>query len=569
MNKIVLDFDSKRRDAVSEIADLVATTAGPYGQNVEFIGRDFPVMIRDGYQVLKNFSPQDDLVLGMKLRMQEAAQRTVRAAGDGSTTTTILLRWIYDAAIQWIHGQDSDNGNPVSRREIARGIRKAGHLCVESLKKADKIDIKTKKGQKLLEMVATLAGSNNPDIGKSIAEIIIAVGADGFVMTEHDPKAEKVSYEVKSGYRMPFGVIHNTMLPRGKASFTIQDAYVAITKDMVSTIDMLRPIIEGWKTFCQRNQSIFPLVVIAPGIDADALATLINRTKAANPKAWEDPIWSLLPGDRLPWFGIKVSASNEVWEDIESITGAKVFSSRENRSVKYFKPESGIVMPSVVIGLDECVLHIDPESLESSGLVARLRELAETADDRSALEGRIARLEGRVGVVKIPVYSNANKSWSAEVFEDAYLAAVSAINHGICPGAGKQLIVLGEEIREYLYQINGVSTPSFVSGVVSVIDGLGTVLRELLDNGGVPYERREALASRLASGDKWETILLDDAMLTNLHGNVPFDAMLSDGRATGVIDSAAAVSAAILSATDEAADWVETSQCVIPGSYKQ
>ena len=102
-----------------------------------------------------------------------------------------------------------------------------------------------------------------------------------------------------------------------------------------------------------------------------------------------------------------------------------------------------------------------------------------------------------------------------------------------------------------------------------MIDGLGTVLRKLLDNGGVPYERREALANRLASGDKWETILLDDAMLTNLHGNVPFDAMLSDGRATGVIDSAAAVSAAILSATDEAADWVETSQCVIPGSYKQ
>jgi chaperonin GroEL len=568
MNKEVLNYDAKRLDAVTDIASLVATTAGPYGQNVEFIGGESPLMIRDGYKVLQKFSPADDLMLGLKFRMQEAAYRTVRAAGDGSTTTTILMRWIYENAIDWIHEQKAEENNspfPVSRRDIANGIRHAGKICVEALENADKIDITTDKGKSLLRMVATLAGSNDAQIGNAIAEIIIAIGKDGYVMTEYDPNIKEMSYEIKSGYTMPYGLIHNTMLPRGRKDITIQDAYVAVCKDLISTVDTLRPIIMAWKEYCQREQSIFPLVLIVPGIDADAMATILNRSMTEDRKGWENPIWSLLPGIRLPWFCVKVQAVNEVWEDIEAITGAKVFSSRENRSVKYFKPDSGIVMPSIVLSMEQSVLHINTEALETSGIVSRLKESLEGAEDRQALESRIARLEGRVGVVRIPVHSQAKRSWTAEVFEDAYLAAISAIEKGIVPGAGKKLISLGEKVGATRFK---AVSPSYAAGLAAVGASLSNIFRTLLENGGVPVNRIEGIVNVLSQKDDWSTISLNDSMLSNLCGEVPIQAMLEDGRKTGVIDSAAAVSAAISSACEEVADWVETSKCVVPASYR-
>lgn len=566
MNKIVINYDQKRLEAVSEIANLVAVTAGPYGQNVEFIGGNAPMMFRDGYRVLDKFLPQDDLTLGVKYRMQEAAYRTVRTAGDGSTTTTILLRWIYENAISWIASQQNDAGLPVSRRDIANGIRYAAGWCLERLKEADKIDISTDEGKRLLKMVATLAGSNNEKIGDAIANLIIAVGRDGYVMTEYDQRATDLSYEIKSGYRMPFGLIHPSMLPKGRREVTIQNAFVAMSKDIITNIDNLRPIISAWREYCNREEKIFPLAVIAPGIDADAQATMINRTIAKDRPEYSAPMWGMLPEGRLPWFGVKVIADASVWEDLEAITGAKAFSSRENRSIKYFKPESAIVMPSVVLSMEESVLHINDEALADSGLVSRLREMATAADEPTQIESRIARLEGRVGVVRIPVHSQAMRYWASEVFEDAYLASISAIEKGIVPGAGKALCSLSAELTE---KYEGGNSASFDAGVYAVIDALPFVVRHLLNNGGVPEQRVDQIAEGWFLTGGWGTIKMNDVQLSNLCGNVPIPAIMEDGRVSGVIDSAAAIAAAIQSAAEEAADWVETSQCVVPGSYKQ
>jgi chaperonin GroEL (HSP60 family) len=215
--------------------------------------------------------------------------------------------------------------------------------------------------------------------------------------------------------------------------------------------------------------------------------------------------------------------------------------------------------------MEQSVLHINPEALENSGIVSRLKESLEGAEDRQALESRIARLEGRVGVVRIPVHSQAKRSWTAEVFEDAYLAAISAIEKGIVPGAGKKLISLGEKIGATRFK---AVSPSYAAGLAAVGASMSNIFRTLLENGGVPVNRIEDIVNVLSQKDDWSTISLNDSMLSNLCGDAPIQAMLEDGRKTGVIDSAAAVSAAISSACEEVADWVETSKCVVPASYR-
>lgn len=593
MNIVVSNYDSARLKAAQQISDLVAITAGPYGGNVDFHGDSNPKMYRDGFKVLQNFGPPDDLSLGVKIRMEEAAKRTVERAGDGTTTTTLLLRWIYEYASTWAYMQKVLDGDktsdeyksvlealglnaakpqPVSRRDIANGIRHAMSHCLREVQRlAEKIDITTPKGKKLLRMVATLAGGNNEKVGEVVSSVISEIGADGYMMTEWDSKATDISSELRPGYRMPYGVIDNSMLPARRSSITIPSPYVAVVRDLINNVDNLRPVIAGWKSFCEANDTVYPLLLLTVGIDSDAVSTILHRTFDRNSQQYSKPLWQELPGNRLPWFCVKVAGMEDIWEDIEAITGAKSFNSRAGRGVKYFKPDSGIVMESVVLSRQDCVLAINATDLAQSGLIDRLKSMKESAteDQLAAIETRIARLEGRVGVIRIPVHSQANRAWSNEVLEDAYRASTTAITDGIVPGGGKMLALLAHDLEELNATFSaGGQSPSFCAGIHAVAEAFLNIPRTLLANGGVPMSVIESVVEYMQASDKWATLKMDDAALTTLH-SANKDIVFDDGRKSGVIDSAAAIIAAIQSAANEAADWVETPAGVVPGSYRQ
>lgn len=546
MGKIVIDYDSQRLEAAREIADLVASTAGPYGQNVHHFSHDYPVMYRDGLKVIEKYNPNSTLGLGIKLLMAGAAGRTVRNAGDGSTTTTVLLRWIVENATEAIRLAE-ENKRPVSRRGIANGIRKAGAACVKLLESADRIDIKTEKGQERLRQVATLAGSNDPEIGNAVADTIIAVGTDGYVITEYDPKIAAIETETRGGYRMPFGVISTSMLGH-RSSITLENAFVAIVKDALNTNEQISKILMAWKGYCDADEKMYPLVVLCPAIAADAQNIMLNRRGKPGPNGE--------PGQLLPWFVVRVPAGNEVWEDLFAVTGAADLS---GKSVQYFTAKNGALVSNVVLSEKETVIHINDESLQKSGLVNRLSEVLKVAgdDEAPAIESRIARLEGRVGVIKIPVSTSAKRAWTGEVFEDAYRAAISAVKHGIAPGAGRTLCRLS-------MQLPWDGPVSEQVGIKAVYLALPQVTASLLRNGGVPNSIVDTIIGWAQANDvQWSTILLNDENLANLHDENGWINAIVDGRDAGVVDSAEVLKSAILAATGEAADWVETLNAIV------
>ncbi len=542
MAKIVENYDLKRLDAAVEIASLVARTAGPYGHNVHFFNGDSPVMYRDGFKVLQKYQSADPLTAGVKRLMEEAAFRTVSTAGDGSTTTTILLRWIYENALSAI---EQSGDAMISRRAIAAGIRMAAEDCISLLEQSDRLDLSNPVHHKLLRDVATLAGSNDPVVGNAVADVILAIGTDGHVITEFDPKASAVSVELRPGYRFGAGVIHPSMLPVGRASVTVQDAFVAIVKDHINkNEDLIPTVIKHWKMYCDADEKMHPLVLICGGIDSDAMATMIHRRDQH--------------GNRLPWYTIRVSGGPEAWEDLSAITGVKQISSREGRGLQYFTAKHAAHVPSMVLSMTETIMDINEEALEASGLVGRLKEQAAADTDPSLIEARIARLEGRVGVIKIPLTSGAQKSWASEVFEDAYLASVSAVKHGICPGGGRQLC----KIAKYLESKIGIY-PSFDIGYQSVRNALDAITMTIMENGGItPEQVSDVVEMFTDTKQPWHTILFDEEALFAANAG-QLTSLFKDGRKTGVIDSAEAIKAAIRSASDEAANWIETSSVVV------
>lgn len=547
MSKIVTDYDQKRQEVATEICDLVASTAGPFGGNVIFFNQGYPKMYRDGKKVLESYDPNDNVALGIKHLMHGAATRTVRAAGDGSTTTTILLTHIYNAAMQEIAKSKSS----VSRRAIAQQIRDAGAAAIEALSGAERLALETERGRKLLCDVATLAGGNDPEIGKVVSDVIIAIGIDGYVVTEYSPDVHEISVDYKGGYQMPFGVISKNLLPPGRASITLSDAFVALAKDHISTNEHLLKIIATWQRYCDADNKIYPLVLLCGGIDASAQATLMHRT--IQPGSWK-----MMPqGGMAPWFCIRVSTA-DAWEDIEAITGVKAPSGREGRGIDYFTAANCTLMPSVVVGAKDSMLEINDASLEKSGIVSRLREMLEGAGDeeKAAIEARIARLEGRVGSIKIPFSSDAKKHWTAEVFEDAYLAAISAVKEGITPGAGKTFYILADHIT--------ARQPSTV-GSRSVRAAFESVLITILMNGGIPKVGVELAVDyymNTCDGEfRGRVLPLNNETLSAIR-DAHINSVIADYKECGVIDSAAVIKAAIQSATDEAADWIETPNAV-------
>ena len=537
MDKIT-EYDRDRFDISRRITELVASTAGPWGGNVHFFSGDNPKMYRDGMRVLENWDPKGLKEHGVKALMLEAARRTVRAAGDGSTSTTILLHAIYKNALALIEVADT----PVSRREVGRGIRDAAKWAAEEIDKtAWRLDIADPAAEKTLRDIATLAGGNDPEIGDAIVDALLAVGVDGDINSEFDARVEKVTVETRPGYKLPFGVIHNSMLPNGRASVLVQDAFCAFIAESLNTNEQLSFILKAWSAYCEANGAIQPLVIFCAGIDAEALNTMIHRT---NNK-----------GQKLPWYCVRVQATAEIWEDLEAITGALAPNGKQGRSVAYFTAKHSVVIPKVILSEKTAVIDIDPEKLEASGLTYRLAEKIKevSEDDAAPLRSRFARLEGRTGTIKVPIKTMANRSWIAEVLEDAYLAAKSAVKHGYCPGAGKSLCALVPDVLLPQNSSQLIGAEAFTGSLIEV-----TVA--LLKNGGLPEDRAVSVSAQLTL-DGTKTICLNSDTQATLAagGNVPF----VDAKEFGIIDSAEALKSAILFAAEEAADWIETPNVVI------
>ncbi|HRH22336.1 MAG TPA: chaperonin GroEL, partial [bacterium] len=301
MSKQII-FDEKARLAmkrgVDQLADAVRVTMGPKGRNV-VIEKSYgaPVITKDGVSVAKEIQLEDKVEnIGAEI-IKEAAQKTGDAAGDGTTTATVLAQSIINEGLKLV----AAGVNPM---EIRYGIEAKVAEIVSELKAMSK-KISTKEE---IAQVASIS-ANNQEIGQIIAEAMESVGNDG-VITIEEGQSFGVEKEVVEGMQFDKGYISHYMITNNEAmKAELNDPYILITDKKISSVQDILPLLE--KLIQAGRKELF---IIAEDIDSEALATfVVNKLRG---------IFTVI-GVKAPGFGDRRKA---LLEDIAVITGARVIS---------------------------------------------------------------------------------------------------------------------------------------------------------------------------------------------------------------------------------------------------
>ena len=408
---------------IDKLADTVKITLGPKGRNV-VLGKKFgaPVITNDGVTIAKEIELKDQFEnMGAQL-VREVATKTNDAAGDGTTTATVLAQALVTEGMKNV----AAGANPM---DLKRGMQKAVKASVEALK----ANSKKMEGSADVARVATVSAGDEV-IGSLIAEAMEKVSADGVITIEESKTAETYSEVVKGmqfdrGYITPYMV---TDTERMEA--VLDDAYLLITDKKISVIQDILPLLE------QIVQSGKKLVIIAEDVEGEALSTLIvNRLRGT----------FTVVAVKAPGFGDR---RKEMLQDIAILTGGTVVSEElgyelkdatvdmlgRARQVKVTKEYT-----TIVDGMG------DKEAV--SNRVAQIRaQMAETTSDfdKEKLQERLAKLSGGVAVIKVGAATEVEMKEKKLRIEDALNAVKDITPEEIRELAGRHLCK--EKLKEVI-----------------------------------------------------------------------------------------------------------------------
>jgi len=416
-------FDEEARGAlkrgVDKLANAVKVTLGPKGRNVVLDkGYGAPTITKDGVSVAREIELEDKVEnIGAEI-IKEVASKTNDAAGDGTTTATILAQAIIHEGLKLV----SSGVNPM---EIRSGMEKRVEEIVSSLKTMSKA-ISTKEE---IAQVAAIS-ANDAEIGKIIAEAMDSVGKDG-VITIEEGQSFGVEKEVVEGMQFDKGYVSPYMITNTssmKAEFN--DPYILITDKKISSIQEVLPLLE--KVLQSGKKDI---VIIAEEIDGEALATfVVNKLRGT---------FNVL-GIKAPGFGDRRKA---MLEDIATLTGARVIS--EEIGLKLDTAEiADLGRARKVFSSKDNTTIVDGQGSKENitsrvEQIKREMELAESDFDKEKLQERLAKLSGGVAVIKVGAATEAEMKEKKDRIEDALNATKAAVAEGIVPGGGLALILAG------------------------------------------------------------------------------------------------------------------------------
>jgi chaperonin GroEL len=411
-----ITFDTAARDrikkGVDKLADAVKVTLGPKGRNV-ILDKKFgaPTVTKDGVSVAKEIELKDPVEnMGAQL-VKEVASKTADAAGDGTTTATVLTQAIFAHGIKNV----AAGANPM---DLKRGIDKAVTAIVENLAKQSK----NIKGSQEITQVATISSNNDIAIGKMIAEAMDKVGKDGVITVE---EAKGTETEVKTvegmqfdrGYLSPYFVTNTE-----KMEAELDHPYILIYDKKIASMKELLPVLEA------TAQTGKPLVIIAEEVEGEALATLVvNKIRGALRVA----------AVKAPGFGDRRKA---MLEDISILTGGQVIS--EERG---FKLENATLdflgkAERVIIDKDNTtIVNGAGKKSEINARIAQIKAQIETTTsdyDREKLQERLAKLSGGVAILYIGAATEVEMKEKKDRVDDALHATRAAVQEGIIPGGG-------------------------------------------------------------------------------------------------------------------------------------
>jgi chaperonin GroEL len=400
---------------VDKLADVVAITLGPKGQNVVLDKKwGAPTITNDGVTIAKDVELEDPWEnMGAQLT-KEVATKTNDVAGDGTTTATVLARAMVKGGMKNV----AAGANPMA---LKRGIEKAVEAAVEAIKNEAK-DVESK------DEVAQVASISAADaaIGQTIAEALDKVGKDG-VITVEESNTFGIELEFTEGMQFDKGYISPYFVTDPeRQEAVLDDPYILLVNKKISSAQELLPLLE------KVLQSGKPLVVIAEDVDGEALATLVvNKIRGTfNAIAI-----------KAPGFGDRRKA---MLQDIAILTGGEVVSEEVGLKLENVTTDLlGRARKVVVVKDDTTIIEGGGDGEKVAGRITQIKNEIENTDsswDKEKLQERLAKLSGGVSVIKVGAATEVELKEKKHRIEDAVSATRAAVEEGIVPGGGVTLI---------------------------------------------------------------------------------------------------------------------------------
>src|SRR3982750_857041 len=456
-----ITFELEARDAlkkgVDALANAVKVTLGPKGRNV-IIDKKFgsPIITKDGVTVAKEIELKNAIENMGAQMLKEVASKTADAAGDGTTTATVLAQAIVTAGLKNV----AAGANPM---DLKRGIDKAVEAVVAHLKKMSK---EVGDDNKKIEQVATISANSDSEIGKLIAQAMAKVKKEG-VITVEEAKGTETTVEVVEGMQFDRGYISPYFVTNAdKMETVLENPQILIYDKKISSMKELLPLLE------KQVQTGSPLLIIAEDLDGEALATLVvNKIRGSLKVA----------AVKAPGFGDRRKA---MLEDIAILTGGTVISEErgyklENADLTYLGTAEKIIIDKD----NTTVINGSGKSDEIKARVGQIKSQIEstTSDyDREKLQERLAKLSGGVAVLYVGAATEVEMKEKKDRVDDALHATRAAVEEGIVPGGGVAFI----RAISSLDKLKGINEDE-TTGIQIIRRAIEEPLRQIVINSGI------------------------------------------------------------------------------------
>ena len=464
------DARVKMLKGVNVLADAVKVTLGPKGRNV-ILDKSFgaPTITKDGVSVAREIELEDKFENMGAQMVKEVASKANDAAGDGTTTATVLAQAIVNEGLKAV----AAGMNPM---DLKRGIDKAVSAVVSELKNLSKPCETSKE----IEQVGTISANSDSIVGQLIAQAMEKVGKEG-VITVEDGTGLDDELAVVEGMQFDRGYLSPYFINKPEtATVELDNPYILLVDKKVSNIRELLPVLEGVAKAGK------PLLIIAEDIEGEALATLVVNTMRGIVK---------VAAVKAPGFGDRRKA---MLQDIAILTAGTVISEEIGMELEKATLEDLGQAKRVVINKDNTTI-IDGvgDEAQIKGRVAQIRQQIEesTSDyDKEKLQERVAKLAGGVAVIKVGAATEVEMKEKKDRVDDALHATRAAVEEGIVAGGGVALVRAATKVAATL---KGDNEEQDV-GIKLALRAMETPLRQIVTNAG---EEASVVASAVKNGE--------------------------------------------------------------------
>ncbi|EAU74719.1 chaperonin GroEL [Synechococcus sp. RS9916] len=460
MAKRIIYNENARRaleKGIDILAESVAVTLGPKGRNV-VLEKKFgsPQIINDGVTIAKEIELEDHIENTGVALIRQAASKTNDAAGDGTTTATVLAHAMVKAGLRNV----AAGANAIT---LKKGIDKASDFLVSKIKE----HAKPIADSNAIAQVGTISAGNDEEVGKMIADAMDKVGKEGVISLE-EGKSMETELEVTEGMRFDKGYISPyfaTDTERMEA--VLDEPYILLTDKKIGLVQDLVPVLE------QIARTGKPLLIIAEDIEKEALATLVvNRLRGVLNVA----------AVKAPGFGDRRKA---MLEDMAVLTNGQLITEDAGLKLENAKLEMLGTARRVTINKDTTTIVAEGNEAAVDARCEQIKKQMDETDstyDKEKLQERLAKLSGGVAVVKVGAATETEMKDKKLRLEDAINATKAAVEEGIVPGGGTTLAHLAPALEQWA--ASNLSGEELI-GANIVATALTAPLMRIAENAGV------------------------------------------------------------------------------------